>query len=213
VSARRLCSEPARAPIFCSPGPNLADVVDALAHAGALAVPMLSDPFRLSLLEAARASGFRAARARVGEGNRLVYQRMEVCGHFPAGSLFHVLSAAFQKIWDDFQAQDSSNPFEERLLFNDLMLQRYSVGEMGITPHRDRTAYRNLVCLFVLEGEGRFYICDDRSGRGAREILHAPGDVLLMRAPGFLGSTERPFHYVRDIQSPRYVFGLRHQRV
>ena len=92
------------------------------------------------------------------------------------------------------------------------MLQRYSVGEVGITPHVDRTAYRNVVCLFVLEGQGRFYICDDRAGNGAREIPHTAGDVLLMRAPGFRGSDERPFHFVRDIQSPRYVFGLRHER-
>jgi hypothetical protein len=93
------------------------------------------------------------------------------------------------------------------------MLQRYDVGEVGITPHRDRSAYRNLVCLFVLEGRGRFFVCDDRSAAGAREIPHVAGDVVLMRAPGFQGSEERPFHFVRDIQSSRYVFGLRQERV
>jgi hypothetical protein len=68
------------------------------------------------------------------------------------------------------------------------------------------------VCLFILEGKGRFFICQDRSGSGAREIPNQPGEVLLMRAPGFLGSQERPFHLVREIQEPRYVFGLRQEQ-
>lgn len=187
--------------------------MDGLTRCSALAVPLLSDAFRLSLLQAARASRFRAARPRVGEGERQVRQRMEVCGEFPGESIFRILGRAFQHIWDAYLTRASSSPFEGRLVFNDLMLQRYSVGEVGITPHRDRTAYRNLVCLFVLAGEGRFYVCDDRKASAAREIPHVAGDVLLMRAPGFLGSAERPFHFVRDIRSPRYVFGLRQERV
>ncbi len=212
MSARSFSPRRSSASNFCSPGLNLADIVEALTDSGALAVPLLGDEFRLSLLDVARASRFRAARPLVGKGERLVRQRMEVCEHFPADSIFHTLTREFQKLWDDLLGEAPTNPFEGRLLFNDLMLQRYSVGEVGITPHRDRTGYRNLVCLFVLEGRGRFYLCNDRQGRGAREIPHAPGDVLLMRAPGFQRSAERPFHFVRDIQSPRYVFGLRQER-
>jgi hypothetical protein len=200
------------APVLCSLRLNPADVIEALAESGALAMPVLSDQYRLVLLEAARASRFRAARPLVGKGDRMVRQRMEVCEDIPLSSVFRTFAREFQKIWDDFLAAASSNPFEGRLVFNDFMLQRYSVGEVGITPHRDRTGYRNLVCLFILEGKGRFYVCDDRSGSGAREIPHAVGDVLLMRAPGFQGSSERPFHFVRDIQASRYVFGLRQER-
>jgi len=198
--------------MFCSPRLNPADVIEVLGRTGAMAVPLLAPEYRKLLLDAARASGFRAARPLVGKGDRMVSQRMEVCEHFPAGSIFRAFTREFQKLWDDFLALATSHPFDGRLVFNDLMLQRYSVGEVGITPHRDRTGYRNLVCLFVLEGKGRFFICDDRAGSGAREIPHAAGDVLLMRAPGFQGSAERPFHFVRDIQSPRYVFGLRQER-
>ena len=81
-----------------------------------------------------------------------------------------------------------SCPFESRFVFNDRMLQVYEPGETGITPHMDRTAYRNLICLFVLEGRGRFGICQDRSGRGTRIIAHEPGDVVLTRAPGVQGA-------------------------
>jgi hypothetical protein len=200
------------ASIFRTPRLNLAEIVEALAKSGALAVPLLGDEWRLSLLDAARASRFRAARPLVGKGERLVRQRMEVCEHFPADSGFRTLAREFQALWDDLLEHVSANPFTGRLVFNDLMLQRYSIGEVGITPHRDRTNYRNLVCLFVLEGKGRFYLCDDRAGSGAREIPHVAGDVVLMRAPGFQASAERPFHFVRDIQSPRTVFGLRQER-
>ena len=194
-----------------SPCLNLTEIVEALAQSDALAVPVLGDEFRLALLEAARASQFRPARPLVGQGERQVCQRMEVCEQFPDDSIFRLFSREFQKIWDDWLAEEPASPFEGRLDFNDLMLQRYSVGEVGITPHRDRTAYRNLVCLFILEGQGRFYVCKDREGRGAQEIPHLAGDAVLMRAPGFQGSLERPFHFVRDIQSPRYVFGLRQE--
>jgi len=201
-----------RAQIFFSPRLNPADVIEELARSGAMAMPVIEPEYRQLLLQAASASQFRAARPLVGKGERMVSQRMEVCEDFPADSIFRAFAREFQKFWDDFLAEVPSNTFEGRLVFNDLMLQRYGVGEVGITPHRDRTGYRNLVCLFVLEGKGRFYLCNDRAGNGAREIRHAPGDVLLMRAPGFRGSAERPFHYVRDIQSPRYVFGLRQER-
>ena len=190
---------------------NLTEIVAALTQSGALAVPLLSDEGRHSLLDAARASQFRAARPLVGRGEHRVCQRMEVCGHFPDDSIFRALGREFQKLWDAWLAEGLASPFEGRLNFNDLMLQRYGVGEVGITPHKDRTAYRNLVCLFVLAGQGRFYLCNDRKGRGAREIPHQAGDVVLMRAPGFQGSAERPFHFVRDIRSPRYVFGLRQE--
>lgn len=191
---------------------DLGEVVDALARDAAVALPLLGERLRTALLEEARGYAYRPARAVVGSGDRLVRQRMEVHDDFPANSRFHELTAAFQALWDGALAAADSTPFEGRLVFNDLMLQRYTVGELGITAHRDRTAYRNLVCLFVLSGKGRFYVCGDRSGANAREVRHGPGDVLLMRAPGFLGSSERPFHFVRAIREPRYVFGLRQER-
>lgn len=209
MSERRRGGEAAR--MFRSPRLTPIDVIEELAQSGALAIPVLEPEYRRLLLETARASRFRAARPLVGKGDRIVSQRMEVCEHFPAGSTFRVFTREFQKFWDEFLSDAPPGTFDGQLVFNDLMLQRYSVGEVGITPHRDRTGYRNLVCLFVLEGKGRFYVCDDRAGNGAREIPHAAGDLLLMRAPGFQASPERPFHFVRDIQSPRYVFGLRQE--
>ena len=197
---------------FIAPAADIVEVLDRLEREDAVAVPALTAEYRAWLLDEARATQFREARPVVGRGERLVRQRMGVHNGFRADSRFHDLTRHYQAAWDGWLAAMTSNPFESPLVFNDLMLQVYEPGETGITPHMDRTDYRNLICLFVLEGRGRFGICRDRSGRGARIIAHEPGDVVLTRAPGFRGSDHRPFHFLDRIIERRYVFGLRHER-
>jgi hypothetical protein len=102
--------------------------------------------------------------------------------------------------------------FPSPLHFNSLSLQKYAQGSIGITPHRDGLRYINLICIFVIAGQGRFFVCADRSGQEAVEIEATPGNVILMRAPGFLGEDLRPFHFVSEISATRYSFGLRQLR-
>lgn len=186
------------------------ELLEALARDGAVSLPLIDEELRSRLLDAAGGAAFRPARASIGEGERIVYQRMEVCDTFSGGSIFFRLRDAFQALWDASFSQRSPYPFESPVVFNDLMLQRYRKGELGISPHRDRSSYRNVICLFVIGGRGRFLVCEDRAGTRAVEIASAPGDLVLTRAPGCLGLARRPFHCVRDITSTRYVFGLRH---
>ena len=197
---------------FVEPVVSVAGLLDRLEREDAIAVPALTPAYRAWLMEEARGAPFREARPLVGRGERLVRQRMGVHNGFGRDSRFRDLTRHYQALWDGWLASVTSSPFESRLVFNDLMLQVYEPGETGITPHMDRTAYRNLICLFVLEGRGRFGICEDRSGRGTRIIAHEPGDVVLTRAPGFRGSDHRPFHFLDRITERRYVFGLRHER-
>ncbi|MCY4223051.1 MAG: hypothetical protein OXD35_15560 [Thiotrichales bacterium] len=196
---------------FVEPAISIAGLLDRLECEDAVAVPALTPAYRAWLMEEARSAPFREARPLVGRGERLVRQCMGVYDGFGPGSRFRDLTRHYQALWDGWLASVAPCPFESRLVFNDLMLQVYRPGEIGITPHRDRVAYRNLICLFVLEGRGRFGICEDRSGRGARIIAHHPGDVVLTRAPGFRGSDRRPFHFLDRITERRYVFGLRHE--
>ncbi|MBI2486575.1 MAG: hypothetical protein HYW01_06385 [Deltaproteobacteria bacterium] len=93
-----------------------------------------------------------------------------------------------------------------------MVLQKYEKGSIGITPHRDGLSYINLVCIFNIGGRGKFFICSDRFGKDAREIDASPGKVVFLRAPGFFGSKDRPFHFVTDIQETRYTFGLRQKK-
>ena len=198
---------------FVEPGLEVVEILDRLEREDAIAVPALTDAYRAWLLEEARAAPFREARPVVGRGERLVRQRMGVHDGFGPDSRFRDLTRHYQVMWNTWLASVGAYPFESSLVFNDLMLQVYEPGETGITPHMDRTSYRNLICLFVLEGRGRFGICEDRSGCGARIIAHEPGDVVLTRAPGFRDSDHRPFHFLDRITERRYVFGLRHERV
>lgn len=187
----------------------LAQVAAELRRTGVSVLPLLSERFRQELLAETQCYRFRRARSMIGEGANRVEQRMAVCTDLRSDSLYPYLSACFQELFDTAVERSRRSPFDGTVIFNDYMLQRYTVGELGISPHRDRTAYRHLICLFVIAGYGRFYVCDDRTGGGAREIVNAPGDVIIMRAPGFDRSNERPFHYLVDIRSTRYVFGLR----
>ena len=204
---------PPPAPRFVEAGLGAPALLEGLEREHAVAVPTLSAGYRDWLMEEARTVSFHEARPLVGRGDRLVRQRMGVYDGFGPGSRFHDLAGHYQALWDGWLASMAPCPFESRPVFNDWMLQVYEPGETGITPHRDRSSYRNLICLFVLEGRGRFGVCEDRSGRGARIIPHEPGDVVLTRAPGFRGSGHRPFHFVDRITERRYVFGLRHERV
>lgn len=198
---------------FVEPEVGVVEILDRLEREDAIAIPALTERYRAWLLDEARAAPFREARPVVGRGERLVRQRMGVHDGFGFDSRFHDLTTRYQAVWDGWLASVADYPFESRLVFNDLMLQVYEPGETGITPHMDRTSYRSLICLFVLEGRGRFGVCEDRSGRGARIIAHEPGDVVLTRAPGFRGSDYRPFHFLDRITERRYVFGLRQEQV
>ena len=198
---------------FVEPEFDVVEILDRLEREDAIAVPALNPDYRAWLLEEAYGAPFREARGVVGQGERLVRQRMEVHDGFGPESRFRDLTRQYQAVWDARLASLSDSPFESRLVFNDMMLQVYQPGETGITPHMDRTSYRNLICLFVLEGRGRFGVCEDRSGRGTRIIAHDPGDVVLTRAPGFRGSDHRPFHFLDRITKRRYVFGLRQEQV
>jgi hypothetical protein len=127
----------------------------------------------------------------------------------PEGSAFSALRDEFQAFMDRLLCEADEYPFESPLKFNEMVLQKYERGPIGITPHRDHVTYVNLVCIFNLAGRARFGIASDRSGRGARFLDAVPGNVILMRAPGFKGARRRPFHFVSDIDETRYVFGLR----
>ena len=174
----------------------------------AVSVPLLTDEFRLALLKEAESYPLRPVRESVGNGNNLVKQKMNLQSELNPDGLFFELVREFQSLFE--QATHSSNLFDGRVVFNDLMLQRYDVGAFGITPHRDRTDYRYMICLFVLAGHGRFYTSKDRQKTQQQEIANLPGDVILTPAPGFRGLQERPFHYLEDISEERWVFGLRH---
>lgn len=192
---------------------DIGQVLEELSSVGATSVKILKDDFGAALLEEAEGYAYEPEDEFVGHGDRLVRQQVSSFGDFSDASRYVLLRDSFQGLLERRLADVGCYPFETKLNFDLMVLQRYERGSIGITPHRDGLRFVNLVCVFVIGGRGRFYVCSDRSGRDAREIDASPGSVILMRAPGLFGSGDnRPFHYVTDIQETRYTFGLRQLR-
>jgi hypothetical protein len=190
---------------------NIADVICALAVAGAATVPgILRDEVRRRLLEEVRAFPFIAAPAIVKPYG--VRQHYAAVTSFPPDSGFRALREAFQALLENRLALLPAYPFATPLCFNGGALHRYPPGPLGISPHRDSARSLNLIAIFVLEGKGRFFVCQDRDGRNAVDLPNAPGDLILLRAPGFMGADVRPFHGVADIAEQRTTFALRQQQ-
>ena len=193
---------------------DIGKILEGLWFLGATSVRILDEDFRVTLLKEAGDYVYEPEEELVGSGDRLVKQQVSSFRGFPDGSRYVImLRNSFQDLLELRLAELRSYPFETSFGFDSMALQRNQGGSIGITPHKDGLSYINLVCVFVVGGRGRFYVCSDRSGRGAREIDASPGNVILMRAPGLFGPEDnRPFHFVTDIKETRYTFGLRQKR-
>lgn len=192
---------------------DTASILKDLSSLGATSIRLLDEDFRVALLKEAQDYTYEPEDEIVGSGGRVVRQQLSSFEDFSEDSDYILLKNSFQDLLEERLARLETYPFEMALGFNSMVLQRYEEGSIGITPHRDGLSYINLVCVFVIGGQGSFYVCSDRSGNDSIEIDASPGNVIFMRAPGFLGSEDnRPFHYVTDIREPRYTFGLRQKR-
>jgi hypothetical protein len=197
---------------FQSTNFDVGTILDEISSVGATSVRILDEGFRIALLKEAESYEYEPADEAVGIGG-IVRQQLSSFEGFPDGSRYVLLRDSFQELLERNLEEIGRYPFETALNFNSMLLQRYERGSFGITPHRDRLSQINLVCVFVIGGRGRFYVCSDRSGRNAREINASAGNVILMRAPGLFGEADnRPFHYVTDIRERRYSFGLRQKK-
>lgn len=195
--------------LFCLDQFEPTQIVAALTAQGALSIPFLCEDFRLALLREAQSYTYSPEPEIVGRGPDAVRQQTaSQCVVSPEGA-YAELRTAFQAACDEAFQAVTPYPFTTRLRLTDIRLQQYAAGSLGITPHQDGARFCNLVCIFMIGGRARFAVCADRSARAAREIDVSPGRLLLLRGPGFLGSDERPFHYLTDIRDERYTCALR----
>ena len=181
-----------------------------LGEADAVSIPLLGLRARRRLIGATAHLPFRPATPVVGEGEDAVRQDFEICMTIPERSLLRAFAGALGRLVEAALTGLDPAPLDRPFRFNDLVVQRYPKGSRGITAHRDHVRYQGLVAVVTLAGTARFFVCAERSGRGAREVPCPPGDLLLMRAPDFAGRRDRPFHYLSDVTQARLTLGLRH---
>lgn len=172
----------------------------------AVSLPVLSGRQRRRLHAAARRTPLVEMPQHVGPAARSVHQGFQLAESVPsplqslAFGLGDRINGALTQL---------AVPCQRPFAFTEWRLQYYPPGGFGITPHRDHRAYRHLVAIVVLGGQGRFVVCEDRAGRQPKQVVAPPGWLILMRGHGFAGHGERPFHAVLDVHEPRWMLGLR----
>lgn len=195
---------------FALDATTLAAALQRLAAEDAVSLPLLGPADCRALTAAAETLAYRPATPVIGSGEKEVQQDFELTVALEPGDPFHRLAAQLETLVADAVTKLDPAPLTAPLLFNDLIVQRYQPGSAGITPHRDHICYEGLVALATLCGHGRFFLCADRSGRDLRELPMPPGGLILLRAPGFAGRRDRPFHTLSEISETRIGVGIRH---
>ncbi len=186
------------------------DLASRIAAEGAVVLPgALSSSTVNELLALAELERWKRAESVVGTSQ--VEQDYTVVEAFHRESLFHLLA---EKTAEWVNSWGSLTTGWSWLRYNEMRLQRYDADSRGITPHRDGLCYRQIIALYVLEGGGRFGLCDGRTKAkkpvNARILQMSAGDLVLMRAAGFRGEDIQPMHFVDDVRTRRTTFGLRH---
>jgi dihydroneopterin aldolase len=188
---------------------DFTQVVNALDTVGAISIPLIDEGLRAKLLEEACNKKYLPQPELVSKGT--VREQLSSTVEFDAHGLLIQLRDVFERTVKDkaLEYDPSGLLFGRPLMFNELSLQKYDPGSIGITPHMDFKRSRNLICILILKGTATFATCDDREGNNPQYIDATPGRMIIMRAPDYKGSDFRPFHYVTDITEERIVFGLR----
>ena len=189
----------------------MAAALDRVAREDAAVVPLLAPADCRPYIDSGADLSFRNARPVIGEGERAVHQDFDICLSIPRPHPLWQLTDAVERLIAAALGTMAAPPLDD-LPLNDLVLQRYPPGARGITPHRDHVRYVGLVAIVQLSGDGRFGLCEDRSGGGGRVLAAGPGDAILMRAPGYAGHKGRPFHFLDRITAERYSLGMRCDR-
>lgn len=182
-----------------------------LVRCGGVSVPLLPTPKRLTLLLEAQKHTYTDQPEYTGAHR--VREQVSSSSMFPYES-------PFLKLRDDLQTllhlrfphvgetAWRGTPFD----FTDIVLQRYQEGSIGVTPHIEGKSVINIFCICILTGDGKTAVCTDRTGQNPHYLDTTPGNVLIFRAPGFMGSHLQQFHFLTDITSECITFCLRQRQ-
>ncbi len=145
-------------------------------------------------------------------GKRQVHQNFSSIGHFGTKSLFTATKDILEYALNQKFFLSKTKVISEELKLNEMSVQRYGISDCGIGIHKDGASIINLIVILMLEGDGDFYVCKDRDGGKKFKVPNKPRDMLLMRAPGFLGENIEPLHMVGEVRAQRTIFAMRHRK-
>lgn len=94
--------------------------------------------------------------------------------------------------------------------FNKVGFHRYPAGSLGITLHRDYERHINLISIFNLMGDAKFYYCENKDKRGSQELDVLPGSLILLRGARNENEQQfRPYHYIVPMKNERLSINVR----
>lgn len=126
-----------------------------------------------------------------------VEQNFKFSRTFPKNSILWQITKDIESLFK------KTNLFSTPLSFNEITAQVTEVTETGISLHRDESRFCNLIVVCIIDGVGEFSVAEDREGTKEKVISTKPGDILFMRAPGFMNENIRPFHAVKNVTKKR----------
>ena len=177
---------------------------------GAIAVPFLNHSECTALIKWLDQLPYRPAQQVTGSSKYPVFQGFELCYDIPSMHPLWRLAGDLGRVLHQALSNKVLLASPMTFTFNDVIVQRYPPGCSGISPHRDHLRYAVVIAILVLSGDGQFCTCEDRVGRGAREIPAVAGDLLLMSAPGLRGIDHRPLHRLGEVTRLRRTVGMRY---
>ena len=184
-------------------------VIDEISKKGGASFPILPNEYRQALLDEAELYSYEKQEAEPGVAG--VSQDLSLAANvFPSG-LFAQLRDDFDSVlagWHGI-AREGTPVFSRKCFLNDIAIQLYEKGSRGITRHRDFARSINLVCIFVLAGEAKFGLYEEGFSGSPYCLDASPGNVIILRANGFLGKDIRPYHHLSEVTERRIVCGLR----
>lgn len=179
---------------------DLGAVIDQLEVTGAVSVPYLTEASRKILLEEAQ----EVSRSAVFFGTYR-FQGRDQLNEFDVPSdskLSTFLKGLNQDLIKKAKAI-TPYPFKAPLDLNISSLLEYAEGSLGRPIHTDQGI--NLRIVVPLDEGPKLFVCDNEQGDNSLEIDRAPGNLIIIRAPGVRGITEKQYHYVTDAQSGGYT--------
>ncbi len=190
---------------------RLSLAVESLLVQPATTVPCLSAQECDRLAVVADQLTYRSATPVMGTEDALVYQDFELNYSLPPNHPFWKLATTLEGLMSLALTKISAKwASPATYTINDLIVQRYPPGCKGITPHRDHLAYRIIIAILLISGDGEFSIHRLRGEPKGQVIRFRPGDLLVMGAPGIFAGFLRPFHCVAGVSRLRRTIGMRY---
>jgi hypothetical protein len=172
---------------------DLGPVLEAVRRNGVAVVDQaLADPFRRQLERELMTVPYQAAPAEVGPVRQEtdVFLLRNLAGFPIVAELVGEFRTAVRAHAREIRGLATYAP-------NEVYLQRYRPGSLGITPHLDVKRYRRLVAFFTVRGSACLSVFRERAGEEIARFSIGPGSLALLRAPGLGGLRDgRPFHAI-----------------